>query len=123
MVARLDGSANVKIIHLSVPAKLKSVQQMLSPRRLSTFCNLCQSTSESGHSLSDTDHPTVIYNNNNACVKWSHNMTPKAARHIELRENLVPEWVLNKILLVKHIAGKVNPEDIFTKEMCDGTHF
>ncbi len=52
-------------------------------------------------------------------VKWSS----KAARHIELRENLVREWIQSKLLSVKHVSGKLNPSDIFTKEMRDGTHF
>ena len=50
-------------------------------------------------------------------------MTSKAARHIELRDNSVREWVQDKTLAVKHVAGKVNPADIFTKEMRDGAHF
>jgi hypothetical protein len=50
-------------------------------------------------------------------------MTSKAARHIELRNNSVCEWVQDKTLNVKHVAGKVNPADIFTKEMRNGAHF
>ncbi len=50
-------------------------------------------------------------------------MTSKAARHIELRENLVREWVLDNTLSVKHAPGKVNPANIFTKEIRNGTHF
>ena len=50
-------------------------------------------------------------------------MTSKAARHIELRDNSVREWVQDKTLNVKHVAGKINPADIFTKEMRDGAHF
>jgi hypothetical protein len=50
-------------------------------------------------------------------------MTSKAARHIELRKNSVREWIQSKLLMVKHVAGKINPSDIFTKEMRDGTHF
>jgi hypothetical protein len=45
-------------------------------------------------------------------------MTSKAARHIELCENLV-----RKTLKVIHVAGKTNLADIFTKEMRDGSHF
>ena len=44
-------------------------------------------------------------------------MTSKVARHIELRKNLVCEWVQDKTLKVIHIAGKTNLTDIFTKEM------
>ena len=50
-------------------------------------------------------------------------MTSKAARHIELRENLVREWVQDKFLAVRHVFGKINTADIFTKEMRDGAHF
>jgi hypothetical protein len=50
-------------------------------------------------------------------------MTSKAACHIKLRENLIWEWVQDKTLNVVHVAGKVNPANIFTKEMMDGAHF
>jgi hypothetical protein len=50
-------------------------------------------------------------------------MTSKAARDIKLRENSVRELVQDKTLKVLHVAGKLNPADIFTKEMHDGTHF
>ena len=50
-------------------------------------------------------------------------MTSKAACHIELRENSVQEWIQSKLLTVKHVSGKLNPSDTFTKEMRDGMHF
>jgi hypothetical protein len=50
-------------------------------------------------------------------------MTSKAARHIELCKNSVHKWVQDKMVSVKHVAGKMNPADIFTKEMQDGMHF
>jgi hypothetical protein len=50
-------------------------------------------------------------------------MTSKAAQHIELHENLVREWVRDNTIEVQHVAGRVNPADIFTKEMRDGPHF
>ena len=50
-------------------------------------------------------------------------MTSKAAHHIELRENSVREWVQNKTIDIEHVSGKINPADIFTKEMRDGMHF
>jgi hypothetical protein len=53
--------------------------------------NICQSVTKSGFPISDLDKPTLIYNDNEACVKWSYNMTSKATRHIELRENSVRE--------------------------------
>ena len=92
-------------------------------KKVVDFRNLCRSVSEAGYVIPDSEAPTVLYNDNEACVKWSYNMTSKAARHIELRDNSVREWVQDKTLAVKHVAGKVNPADIFTKEMRDGAHF
>jgi hypothetical protein len=92
-------------------------------KKVVDFRNICQSMVDSGHNLQDIDLPTIFFNNNEACVKWSCNMTSKAARHIELRENSVSEWIQSKLLSVKHVSGKLNPSDIFTKEMRDGTHF
>ena len=66
---------------------------------------------------------TVIYNNNAACVKWSRNMTTKGLRYIQIRENAVRESVLSKFISVKHISGKVNLADLFTKEHKDTSHF
>jgi hypothetical protein len=50
-------------------------------------------------------------------------MTSKAAHHIKLCENSIRERVQDKTLNVVHVAGKVNPANIFTKEMMDGAHF
>jgi hypothetical protein len=47
-------------------------------KKIVDFCNLRRSVSESGHSLSDIDSPTLLFDDNDACVKWSHNMTSKA---------------------------------------------
>jgi hypothetical protein len=41
--------------------------------------NCGRGASESGHSLADIDSLTTVYNGNDACVKWLHNMTSKAA--------------------------------------------
>jgi hypothetical protein len=87
------------------------------------FRSLCRSISESGLPLLNATLPTILYNDNDACIMWSYNMTSKVACHIELRENLVGEWVQDKSLKVLHVAGKLNLVDIFTKEMRDGTHF
>ncbi len=92
-------------------------------KKVVDFCNLFCSMSDSSHFLTHINSPTVLYNNNNACVKWLHNLTSKAARHIELCKNSVCEWVRDKTLQVRHVSGKVNPANIFTKEMQDGAHF
>jgi hypothetical protein len=85
--------------------------------------NICRSVNDSGFAISDIDKPNLLYNDNEACVRWSHNMISKAARHIGLREKSVREWVQDKSISVKHVAGKTNPADIFITEMHDGTHF
>jgi hypothetical protein len=92
-------------------------------KKVDDFRNLCCSVSNSGLSILDIDSPTIIYNDNAACIKWSYNMTSKAARHIELCENSVRKWVQDKMLHIRHVSGKVNPADIFMKEMRDGAHF
>jgi hypothetical protein len=87
------------------------------------FCNLSRSVSKSSHTINGLSSPTVFYSNNDACVKWLHNMTSKAACHIKLRENSIQEWVQGKTLNIVHVAGKVNPANMFTKEMKDSAHF
>ena len=69
------------------------------------------------------DGPVTIFNDNSACVQWSHNMTTKGLRYIQMRENAVRESVQNRTIEVQHVGGKKNPSDIFTKEDRDVTHF
>jgi hypothetical protein len=92
-------------------------------KKVVDFRNLSRSVSDAGYVIPDVDAPTFLFNDNEACVRWSHNMTSKAARHIELRENSVREWVQDGTIEVEHVSGKINPADIFTKEMRDGAHF
>ena len=66
---------------------------------------------------------TTIYNDNTACIKWSKNMTTKGLRYIQIRENAVRESVLSKFITIKHIDGKLNIADLFTKEDRDTSHF
>ena len=72
---------------------------------------------------SNISQPTQVFNDNNVCVLWSGNTTPKAIRHIELRENSVRERAKDKSIKVLHMAGKDNVSNIFTKEMCDVVYF
>ncbi len=67
--------------------------------------------------------PTTVYNDNNACVQWSRNTTTKGLRHIQIRENAVRESVQRNFIQVKHIEGKTNLSDMFTKEDKDPAHF
>jgi len=96
----------------SYEAKIRATDA--TSKKVVDFRNVCQSMVESGHDIADVTSPTLLFNDNNACVQWSYNMTSKAAHHIELQENSVREWIP-----VKHVSGKLNPSDIFTKEMRD----
>jgi hypothetical protein len=85
--------------------------------------NLAESVRTSGFVIPDTAEASPLYNDNESCVHWSHNMTTKQIRHMEMRENAVREWVQDSYLQVLHVPGRINPADIFTKEMRDGAHF
>ena len=76
-----------------------------------------------GYPINDTDVATPLYNDNEACVKWCHNLTTKGNRHIEHREKGTREWVEDGSISVSHVNGKCNPSDIFTKEMRDSANF
>ena len=73
--------------------------------------------------ITDAEQLSPLYNDNEACVKWCHNLTTKSNCHIEHRENAAREWVEDGTITVEHVSGKCNPSDIFTKEMRDGTNF
>jgi hypothetical protein len=76
-----------------------------------------------GHDIVDTVEASPLYNDNESFVKWSHNMTTKQIRHMEMQENAVCEWVQYAFLKVLHVSGRIILADIFTKEMRDGGHF
>jgi deoxyuridine 5'-triphosphate nucleotidohydrolase len=67
--------------------------------------------------------PTAIYNDNAACVNWSKSKTTKGLRHLQMRENAVRESIENDFITVRHISGKHNLADLFTKEDKDAEHF
>jgi hypothetical protein len=113
VVAPSDGAANGKSARLLAPVKPKFVPQMQHQRRFLFFYLSC-SASESGNPLLDFDSPTKLYNNNEACVKWSYNMTSKAAHHLKLQENSIYDWIKDKTLNIHSVAGQVNPTNIFT---------
>jgi hypothetical protein len=105
----------------SFEAKIWATNAML--KRVVDLRNLSCSVSENGHTLDGLSSPMVLYNNNDACVKWLHDMTSKTAHHIKLCEDSIWEWVLDKTLNVVHVTGKINLVNNFTKEMKDGAHF
>ena len=85
--------------------------------------NLADGFDMAGNPVCDNLAPTLVYNDNAAAVIWANSTTMKNVRHLELRENRTREWVQNGTITVLHVAGKINPSDIFTKEMKDGAHF
>jgi hypothetical protein len=86
-------------------------------------CNMISHLSSLGYPINNATRPTILYNDNNACVKWCHNMTTKGNRHIKNCKNSTHKWVADGPIAVKHVSGKCNVADLFTKEMKDGAKF
>ena len=63
--------------------------------------------------------PIKVYNDNNTCVCWSKSTTTKGLRHMTIRENTIRESLSNNTVSIKHIEGKINIADVFTKELKD----
>ena len=70
-----------------------------------------------GYPITNAQQATPLYNDNEACVKWCHNLTTIGNHHIEHRENATHEWVADGTIAVTHVSGKCNLSDKFTKEM------
>ena len=87
------------------------------------ICNLAEGVRASGFDIQDTTAASPLYNDNESCVCWSHNMTTKQIGHMEMQENAVREWVQDSYLQILHVPGRTNPANIFTTEMRDGAHF
>ena len=104
----------------SCKAEIRATNEI--SKMLIASSNLAGSIRDDGHDIPDTLESSLAYNDNEACVCWS-NMTTKQIRHMEMCENSVREWVQDQSLQVLHVKGKINPADIFIKEMRDSTHF
>ena len=65
----------------------------------------------------------VVYNKNQACIKWSSSVTTKGVKYLNLRKNQVRERYHKDTVQVTHIPGIINPSNMFTKEIHDCTHF
>ena len=74
-------------------------------------------------SLPDSSIPTPVFNDNSGAVQWSKNSTSKGLRHVNVRHCAVRDSIRLKEIAIFHVSGKVNPSDIFTKEMRDTAHF
>ncbi len=85
--------------------------------------NMISSLLDLGYPIDDCKSSTPLYNNNDACIKWCHNMTTKGNRHIKNKENSILEWVADGTISVSHVSGKCNVSDIFTKEMRNSANF
>jgi hypothetical protein len=79
--------------------------------------NMISSLSDLGYPIDDTTLPTPLYNDNNACIKWCHNMTTTGNRHIKNHKNSMRKQVADGTITGTHVAGKCKVSDIFTKEM------
>jgi hypothetical protein len=53
----------------SCKAKIRATSA--TSKKVVNFCNLSCSVFEAGYTFPDIDTPTVLYNDNDACVKWS----------------------------------------------------
>ena len=73
--------------------------------------------------LPDAAGPTRLYNDNQGTVDWAKVTSTKGMRHINLKYFSVCDSIQSKEVDLYHIPGAINPIDIFTKEMRDGTHF
>lgn len=65
----------------------------------------------------------LIYNDNEASVKWTANMTTKGLRHIQMRENSTREQQQKEFCKISHLPGDRNLGDLFTKEDKNVRHF
>ena len=63
------------------------------------------------------DEATPIYNDNRGCIDWTKGQANKKLRHMNIREFAVREAVQEfHEVDPRHMSGKLNPSDIFTKE-------
>jgi hypothetical protein len=85
--------------------------------------NMISSLLDLGYPIDDCKSLTPLYNDNDACIKWCHNMTTHGNCQIENKENSTWEWVADSTISVSHISGKCNVSNIFTKDMCNSANF
>eukprot|EP00957_Ditylum_brightwellii_P134611 10262295-Ditylum_brightwellii.AAC.1 len=64
-------------------------------------------------SLHGVKTSTTLFNDNRECIDWCKNSTTKGMKYLNINEDLK----------VTHIEGKVNPNDMFTKEDKDVSHY
>jgi len=97
-------------------AKLRSIDE--TTREVLSLRHRCDDMN-----LPDADIPTPLYNDKLGSVDWSKGTTTKGLRHLNIRDCAIRDSLHAGEIDLRHIAGKVNPSDIFTKEMRDTPHF
>jgi hypothetical protein len=74
--------------------------------------------------LPESLQPTIVWNDNQGCVDWTKGVSvSKKLRHLNMRELSVRLWQKLGLVEVRHISGKTNIADIFSKEIKDTQHF
>jgi hypothetical protein len=92
----------------SCEADIKATDECV--KNIQMFCNILSDL----HLCPTT--PIPVYNDNRGAVDWSHSLSTKGMRHLNIRENAVRQAQLLQEVSIGHISGKHNPADIFTKE-------
>ena len=66
----------------------------------------------------------ILYSDNQGGIAWAQSEAiTKKLRHVNLREVAVRDSIRANEIVLGHIPGKINPSDLFTKEMKDWPHF
>ncbi len=82
--------------------------------------NMISHLSSLGYPINNATCPTILYNDNDACVKWCHNTVTKGNRHIKNCKNSTHKWVADGTIAVKHVSGKCNVVDYSQKKCKTG---
>ena len=66
----------------------------------------------------------MLFCDNQGGVAWAHSEAiTKRLRHSNIRETAVRDSIKLGEISLHHIPGRINPADLFTKEMKDKAHF
>ena len=66
----------------------------------------------------------ILYSDNQGGIAWAQSEAiTKKLHHVNLREVADRDSIQANEIILGHIPGKINPSDLFTKEMKDWPHF
>ena len=72
----------------------------------------------------EANKPLPLFNDNRGAVDWSSGCSiSKNLRHFNIRDVAVRDDVVSGDVSIKHLPGKCNVSDIFTKEIWNDTLF